>query len=249
RGRCASGRGGPTERGSAQLVTVPAVEARVLSIQVGVPRTIGRAGAEDPMDREWTSAFVKEPVEGAVWLGFTNLAGDRQADRRNHGGPDKAVLAYAAAHYPRWQAELGRSDIGFGGFGENLTVSGFAEDVVCVGDVMTLGDAVLELSQPRGPCWKIARRWRIPDLTARVLRSGRTGWYYRVRREGSITAGLPLAIVERPHPEWPVSRALEVMYVRRHDIEGAAALAECEALSAGWRDKLRERVAAAGGGG
>jgi MOSC domain-containing protein YiiM len=89
----------------------------LLSIQVGRPRAYGREGADDPMDRPWQTGFFKEPVEGSRWLGQTNLAGDGQADLVNHGGPDKAVLCYAAAHYPGWRSELAKPDLPHGAFG------------------------------------------------------------------------------------------------------------------------------------
>jgi MOSC domain-containing protein YiiM len=210
---------------------------RVLSIQVGRPRRYGVEGAADPLERAWTSGIAKEAVEGPLHLGSTNLDGDEQADRVAHGGPDKAVLAYAASHYPLWRADLGR-DLPFGAFGENLTVLGLDEQTVCLGDVFTLGTTRVEVSQPRGPCWKLARRWGIPDLTARVEATGRTGWYLRVLEEGSVEAGQPLRLVARLYPEWTVARATAAMRNRKADPGTAAALAACPALSASWRETL-----------
>ncbi len=234
---------------------------RVLSLQVGLPRTYGREGAADPDERPWTTGYVKTPVAGPVWCGRTNLAGDAQADLRFHGGPDKAVLAYGAAHYPAWRAELagafaaaGVADFAHGAFGENLTVAGWTEADVAVGDVHALGGAVLEVSQPRGPCWKIARRWGVGDLAHRVLHTGRTGWYYRVLHEGMVAAGDDLVVRARPTPEWTVARAHRVMYAAPHartdvappeaDVAdaGARALAAVPALAAAWRDVLRRRA-------
>ena len=96
----------------------------LVSIQVGLPRSYGHQGAANPMDRPWQTGFFKQPVDGPRWLGRTNLTGDGQADLVNHGGPDKAVLSYAAAHYPAWRAEVGRLDLPYGAFGENFTVEG-----------------------------------------------------------------------------------------------------------------------------
>lgn len=217
--------------------TEEAETPRVLSIQVGRPRRYGTEGAADPNERHWTSGIAKTPVAGPVHLGLTNLTGDEQADRESHGGPDKAVLAYAASHYPLWRADLGR-DLPFGAFGENLTVLGLDEGTVCLGDVFSLGAARLEVSQPRQPCWKLARRWGIHDLTARVEATGRTGWYLRVLEEGSVEAGQPLRLIARPHPEWTVARATAAMRNRKADPHSAAALAACPALSASWRQTL-----------
>jgi len=190
------------------------------------------------MDRPWVTGFFKSPVTEQVWLGRTGLAGDGQADGKNHGGPDKAVLAYAADHYPLWHAELNRSDLSYGAFGENFTIAGLSEETVCIGDVFAIGPVRVQVSQPRQPCWKIARRWRIKDLTARVLSTGRTGWYFRVLVEGYVRPGLPVALIERPFPHWTVARASEVMHRRRDDPAAAAELAACPLLSASWRRSL-----------
>src|SRR5687768_13202254 len=116
--------------------------ARIESIQVGRPRWHGTPGSTDPLDRPFATGFWKEAVPGPVAVRFTNLDGDGQADLVNHGGEDKAVLVYAAAHYPGWRAELGLAEMPHGGFGENLTVSGWTEADVCVGDVWRAGSAV-----------------------------------------------------------------------------------------------------------
>ncbi|MCC6552141.1 MAG: MOSC domain-containing protein [Polyangiaceae bacterium] len=198
------------------------------------------------MDRPWTTGFYKDPVSGPVALSRANLAGDGQADLRYHGGPDKAVLACAAEHYPAWRAELDLPGLTLGGFGENLAVEGWSEAVVCLGDVVRVGTAILQVSQPRSPCWKISRRWRVKDLSARVQQSGRGGWYHRVIQEGIVEAGQALALLERPHPEWTVSRANHVMCERQgdsaEDRAATLALAGCDALTAGWREALRRRA-------
>ena len=207
---------------------------RLLSIQVGLP-----AKQRDPDDdKPWRTAFWKAPVAGPVWLGRTNLVGDGQAAVGIHGGPDKAVLGYAASHYPLWRAELEWPDLGFGAFAENFTLEGLTEDTVCLGDVYALGDAVVQVSQPRSPCWKIARRWRRPNLTALVEATGRTGWYHRVLTEGLVEAGQPCRLVERPYPEWPISRVAATARDRKHQPEAAAELREVPALSAAWRQGL-----------
>jgi len=219
-----------------------AVEVEVLSIQVGLPRTLGRPEAADPMDKVWTTGFFKEPVAGPVWLGRTNLVGDGQADLQNHGGPEKAVNVYPAEHYPYWESDLGLAGLAPGAFGENFTTIGALEAVVCVGDIFEAGEALVQVSQPRQPCWKLARRWRIKDLALRVQQTGRTGWYFRVLREGRVEAGRPLVLVDRPHPEWTVAAANEVMHHRKADMEAARALAACPALSARWRETLSRRA-------
>ena len=214
---------------------------KLLSVQVGPVRVHGRPGSDDPMDEVWTTAFFKEPVAGPVAVHWESLDGDGQADRENHGGPDKAILGYAAPHYPVWQAELG---VTFppGAFGENLTIDGLTEEAVCIGDVWQVGDVTLEVTQPRQPCWKLARRWRMRTLPALVVQNGRSGWYYRVRQTGTVEAGLEMTLQSRPNPEWTVARCNRVMHHMRNDRVMAGELAAVPGLSESWREGLRRRA-------
>lgn len=220
-------------------MTVPVLTA----MQVTLPRHFGQEGSADPMDRPWTTGFFKEPVTGAVWLGATNLQGDGQADLVHHGGPDKAVLAYSAEHYAGWRQWMNKPSLPFGAFGENFTVGGLTESDVCIGDTWQVGDeAVVQVSQPRQPCWKLARRWRIKTLALQVQQSGRTGWYFRVLTEGLVAAGMPMVLMDRPHPEWTVERANWVMHADKTDIAAAWKLAEIPLLSENWRTTLTRRA-------
>jgi MOSC domain-containing protein YiiM len=217
-------------------------EPRILSIQVGMPQAYGTEDAADEMDRAWETSFFKQPVIGPRWLGKTNLEGNRQADTKNHGGPDKAALCYSAAHYPRWRAEITGFDPPHGGFGENFTIAGQSEETVCLGDMYGIGEVRVQVSQPRGPCWKIERRWRLPGLTARVRETGRTGWYVRVLTVGAVEAGMPLVLLERPCPEWTIARVHAVIN-NKADGEGAAALKDCPYLAFVVRRVMWRRVA------
>ena len=214
---------------------------RIASVQVSKVRSLGTPGAPDAMDRPWTTGFFKEPVAGAVPVGTLGVAGDEQADRANHGGPDKAVLAYSAEHYPEWRTELEHPELPYGAFGENLTVDGLAEADVCIGDRWRAGEVEFEVTQPRQPCWKLARRWRVKSLPATVIRTGRTGWYLRVLHGGMLESGLELELVARPNPEWTIRRANGVMYSEKDDAAASLELAEVPGLSASWRDGLRTR--------
>jgi MOSC domain-containing protein YiiM len=215
----------------------------LVSIQVGLPQTRGTEGAADPMDQPWTSGFVKEPVHGPVRVSRTSLDGDGQADLRVHGGVDKAILAYSAGHYPLWREELGMRDLPHGAFGENFTIAGLDERNVCVGDVWQIGRVRAEVSQPRQPCWKLARRWRRPDLPGRVIANGRSGWYFRVIAEGDVAAGDTVTLLERPSPRWTVAEATDVMLHRATDRRATSELAELAALAESWRVALRKRLA------
>ena len=215
----------------------------VSAIFVGLPRDLGTPGAGDPMDKPWHSGFLKAPVSGPVFLGKINLDGDGQGDRVHHGGVNKAVCCYAASHYGAWWREkLGITELTRGSFGENFAIDGATEDDVCIGDVWRVGEAVVQVSQPRGPCWKLARRWRVKDLALQVQQTGRTGWYLRVLTEGVVTPGSPIVLMDRPNPAWTIARANEVMYQGKRDNAATSSLAAVPELSSGWRETLINRV-------
>ncbi len=218
------------------------ITATVISLQVGLPRTIQDHKSSDPIRSPWTTGFLKQPRHEPTWLGHVNLDGDGQADLENHGGPEKAVNVYPVEHYPYWETIIGVNTLQPGGFGENFTIEGLLERDVCIGDVFEIGEALVQISQPRQPCWKLARYWGIKDLALKVQETGRTGWYFRVLKEGLVGVGHRLVLAERHYPQWTVSTANEVMHHQVHDREAAQALANCLDLSARWRDKLKRRA-------
>lgn len=211
------------------------MNATINSIQVGMPQ-------EMPGDKPWSSGFLKRSVAEPLWLGATNLQGDGQDDLAHHGGPHKAVCVYPAAHYPFWRHTLGQPELVGGDFGENFTVDKLTEDDICIGDVWTVGEATVQVSQHRQPCWKLARRWSIKDLALQVQQTGRTGWYFRVLVEGTVQQAMQLSLVERPHPTWTVAAANQVMHHDRKNFEAAADLASLPTLSPSWKDTLIRRV-------
>jgi MOSC domain-containing protein YiiM len=214
----------------------------LLSIQVGQPKNYGREGATDPFDRPWRTGFFKEPIDGPLELTTTGLVGDGVADSRWHGGPEMAVLVYSAEHYPLWRTETSLGDMGPGGFGENLTVSGMTEADTCIGDVLAVGAVRIQVSVPRAPCRHIDRRWRRGGLCDASRANGRVGWYCRVLQTGKLEAGEEITLLERPLPQWSVARVHEVRHHRTEDLEAAAALAACELLSSEWRSYFAKRL-------
>ncbi len=216
-------------------------QSQLLSVQVGSPKTLDYMGAPDSQERVWTTSFFKEPVEGRVWVGATNVVGDQQANTKSHGGPDKAVCVYPIEHYAYWQSELSLLELPFGAFAENFTTRGQLEEQVRIGDVFQCGEAIVQVSQPRPPCWKLSRRWRVHDFAVRMEQAGLTGWYLRVLQEGYTEAGAQIELLERPHPEWPVAVANDIFFRRRDDAGAAQALAACPALSLNWRENLAKR--------
>ena len=198
---------------------MPFPSAKLVTVQVGLPKTIASPTSTDPETMPWTTGFYKSPVADWVNVTRTNIDGDGQADLINHGGIDKAILVYSAEHFEAWMRELDVDAIIGGMFGENLTVVGQTESTVCIGDRFRINDVVLEVSQPRQPCWKLGRRWGIKLLPKLVVKTARCGWYCRVITEGRIKRDLPIEIMSRAHRSWNIKRAHEKLFDQNSDAE------------------------------
>lgn len=213
------------------------MELRVLSVNVAMPRIIGSVNSEPVL-----SGIAKVPVEApSVFVGHINIEGDAQADRSVHGGVDKAVYTYPSEHWPWWQAR--RFACVPATFGENLTLAGAIEDDVHIGDRFRWGDAVLEISQPRAPCYKFAIHTARPDAPQLMTISARCGWYMRVIEEGHAgTAGgvmTPLSI-QSENPS--VGEAFRAMFAPRIPRETRQKVHDIPALAAAWREGLAKRL-------
>jgi MOSC domain-containing protein YiiM len=158
-------------------------KARILTVCVSEPKIVEYRGGHV------STGIFKEPVEGRVGLTKLNLNGDEQADLTVHGGPDKAIYAYASEHYPWWQAQMPDVDFPHGKFGENLTTEGLLESDVCIGDEFQVGSAVIKVSQPRLPCYKLGIKFGRADVIKRFMQSARSGIYFSVVQEGELGAG------------------------------------------------------------
>ena len=199
---------------------------RVVSVSVSRPRTIAWHG------RTVTSAIWKEPVNGRVAVRSVNLAGDDQADRKAHGGPDKAVYAYALSDYRFWESELDRP-LAPGLFGENLTLDDVDVNGARIGERWQIGSALLEVSQPRVPCYKLGIRLEDPDFPRRFAAAGRPGAYLRIVREGSVETGDAVSIVYRPGHEVTVAFVARAYHADRSLVPR---LLDVPELSSSWRD-------------
>lgn len=190
------------------------------------------------------SGIVKTPMVRPLTLGREGLEGDEQADRRVHGGIEKALHHYPFDHYAVWRYELGSLPplLAPGGFGENISTSGLTETTVAVGDIFRLGSAILQVSQGRQPCWKLNRRFDVPDMARRVQQTGRTGWYYRVLQPGTVTSGDRLERIERVAPEWTLHRLWHTLYVDRLNLGELAGIAALDVLAEGWRKYAIRRL-------
>lgn len=211
---------------------------RIVSVRVGLVVRHPRPKWDKGSGATWASAFVKSPVNGAVHVGPDGIDGDQQHDRRHHGGPDMAVLAYADAHYEHWRDELDIAEMGPGAFGENLTVEGFDESTVCIGDVWAAGEARFQVASPRGPCMNISRRWERQDLMERVIQHGWGGWYMRVLQPGQLSARQPVRRIERPNPDWTIERVFRLRHDAERDPRAVAKLVAVKELAEKWREKF-----------
>lgn len=170
---------------------------KLISVQVGRVKSYGDKQSREFLEKYWESASFKEVVNGKVFVGKMGLAGDEVADKIHHGGEEKAVFANSYENYGEWAKFLGLDTILFGALAENLTISGLHESNVSLGDIHKIGSALLQVSQPRKPCWKIAARWHNKKFTNEIYTTGLTGWYYRVVEEGFVEAGDEVNVVSQ----------------------------------------------------
>lgn len=198
-------------------------------------------GTARPFNGAELSAITKYPREGPVQILRDGLAPDEQADRRHHGGPEMALHLYPLDHHAFWSGEIGAHDLldQPGAFGSNLAVRGIAETDVHIGDRFRLGSAMVEISQPRKPCWKIEHRFGVKGIVARIVTSGRSGWYFRVIEPGEVAAGDTLERTHLGHCEWSVARCFAAIHAGKATHAELAELAALPALA----PELRERVA------
>ena len=217
----------------------------LLQVRIGHARDMGATGGNDALHRSWRSAIYKEPVAGPLRLSGLGLVGDEVADKRHHGGPDQAVLAYASEHYPLWRSMGLAAD--FGAFGENFLLTGLTDQEACIGDVFAIGissEAIVQVSHPRQPCATLARRFQRNDVVSLVWETARGGWYLRVLQEGRVQAGDGLSLRERPNPEWSVARVLNAFRHAHQNPKEARQAADLPGLTSRWALSLREKAGA-----
>jgi MOSC domain-containing protein YiiM len=215
-------------------VSHPTLRPKLLSIQVGRPRLAEWQG------RPVSTGIFKEPVHGPVMMRTLNLDGDRQADLSVHGGAQKAVYVYPGEHYVPWREELPGVELPWGAFGENLTVEGLLEDEVHIGDRFRIGEAEVQITQPRMPCFKLGIRFGDPEMVSRFLESRRSGFYLAVLREGRIEAGDPIEILD-PDPNHVTVAEMNRLFLGERDDDAVARALRVEALPEGWKVHLRRR--------
>ena len=210
---------------------------RLLSVNIGQPQAVDING------RQYRTGIYKSVALGSRWLRKPGLEGDGQADLRNHGGPNRAVYCYAHENYSYWSAQLGRRDFRYGQFGENLTTQGLLESEACIGDVYRIGgQALIQVSQPRVPCYKLADSMGIPGFEKTFLAANRIGFYARVLEEGRIEAGESITLEERDPLGLTVTRVNAALHLGKCDREFAERAVQLEALSPEWRQRFEKRL-------
>jgi MOSC domain-containing protein YiiM len=207
----------------------------ILSLNVGKPIQV------QYQNKEISTGIFKTPTSEALFLSRLNFAGDGQADLVHHGGKEKAVCVYPYEHYPFWERELQRK-LEYGAFGENLTIKGLLETDVCIGDTFQLGDAIVQVSQPRQPCYKLSVRYGMPEMLLKVQETGFTGFYFRVLKEGLVSDLDVLKRIYRHPKEMTVSFANRIMHQEKNHLDGIKKLLEVEELSANWRTTFQKRL-------
>ncbi|HEV2504172.1 MAG TPA: MOSC domain-containing protein [Mesorhizobium sp.] len=208
----------------------------LLDLRIGEVAPLGLRGAP--------SGIVKLAVAAPLALSETGLSGDRQGDTVRHGGPEKAVHHYPFDHYAAWRSDFGHHALlaGPGAFGENISTVGLTEETAAIGDVFSLGTAVVEVSQGRQPCWKLNERFGRSDMARQVQSTGRTGWYYRVLTPGIVAPEDRLTLLDRRSPDWTLRRIWRAFYIdplNRTELAGIAAL---DHLAEGWRGHAARRL-------
>jgi MOSC domain-containing protein YiiM len=210
-------------------------QVELLSLNVGLPKQV------QFRQKDVSTGIFKTATDEALYLSYLNFEGDGQGDLVHHGGREKAVCVYPFEHYPFWEKELKRP-LEYGALGENLTTKGLLETEVCIGDVFELGKAIVQISQPRQPCYKLTIRYSVPEMLLKVQKTGFTGFYFRVLAEGLVSRSDKLALLHRHPQKVTVSYANRIMHHEKENIEGMERMLEVEELSVNWKQTFQKRL-------
>lgn len=209
---------------------------KIISLNVGLPRTVRSH------DGDVITGIFKSPVPGPIMLRRLNLDGDRQADLTVHGGRDKAAYAYASEHYVFWSKEFPEMDLPWGMFGENFTTEGLKEDYACIGDHFRIGEALVAVTQPRLPCFKLAIRFGRDDIIKRFLASGRSGIYFSVLEQGLVDTGDNIERVHEDENRITVADINRAFVHPRENVPLLQRAAKLEKLPSGMRDHFAHQL-------
>jgi MOSC domain-containing protein YiiM len=209
---------------------------KLVSVNVGLPRLVAWKGTT------FKTGIFKKPVNGRVMLRETNLEGDRQADLSVHGGVNKAVYGYPSEHYSYWHRELPDEELPWGAFGENFTTEGLLETGVCMGDQYRLGSAVVRVTTPRLPCFKLAAKFQRDDIIERFLHSGHSGFYFSVVEEGEVGAGDKFEFLTGEIPSLTIADFNDLYTSPSPDLELLQRAVQVKSLPESWRERFPARI-------
>lgn len=208
--------------------------------------SVGRRKEVPYMGKTAATGIFKQPLNGRVMLRTLNLDGDEQVDLRGHGGIYKAVCVYTVENYEFWKQTLGRTNFRVPQFGENFTVDGMLENQIHIGDIFRVGGALVEVTQPRVPCYRLGIKMEDVTFPGRFLKSCRVGFYLRVLTEGEVGAGDMIELVKTDPEEMSVRKVCHLYYFDRENVEDCERAVRIKALSPGWREGFEDRLASAG---
>lgn len=209
---------------------------KINGLLIGKLTTLGEGKTLSGIDKTLQSKPIR--------LCYNGFIGDQQADKRHHGGPEKALHHYDFAHYRFWKAEIGNLTIldQVGAFGENISTIGLDENSVAIGDIFKLGTAIIEVSQGRQPCYKLNLRFQNREMATKVQMTGKTGWYYRVKQQGIVAPVDELMLIDRQAPEWTIARIGKILYHDTLNRQALKAVSMLDILSFSWRKIALKRL-------
>ncbi|PAJ73947.1 hypothetical protein CJF42_13130 [Pseudoalteromonas sp. NBT06-2] len=194
-------------------------------------------------DRAFESAINKKPISQTVNVNKMGIIGDEVGDKKIHGGIDKAVHLYPCEHYDFWKKELSNCELlnTYGAFGENLSSTGLTEKNVCLSDEIKIGSCIFEIVQTRQPCWKLNVRFDQSNMSRLMQDSMKTGWYFKVIKSGIMTAGDDIVLINRPNPNWSLSRITDLLYFDKLNYSALQELSKLK-LVPSWQKMVTNRL-------
>ncbi|MGM0805189.1 MAG: MOSC domain-containing protein [Bacillota bacterium] len=212
------------------------MKGNIASLNIKLPEEV------ETQTKTFFTAYNKTPQQQPVFLHITHFEGDGVGNTKHHGGTDKAVCVYPFEHYEKWTTELNLEvPLSVPSFGENLTVRGLLEDDVCIGDLFSVGEAIVQITQPRQPCQTLASVLCRPDMIKKVVDTGRTGYYLRVIKEGLVAAGDEMLLIEKHPAHISVTESNQIKYGFLKDAKKVQRLIEVKELAESMRESLQKR--------
>lgn len=209
---------------------------QIISLNLGEKKTVSWRG------KPVQTGIYKFPVEGPIYLGKTDVDNDVVYDRKYHGGIDKACYLFSADHYPQWQKKYSKLDWAYGMFGENITIKGLDENQFLIGDILRIGGATVQISQPRQPCFKLGIRFGTQTVLKQFIRQRQPGIYVRVLDSENVYQGDSVELIERPHNSIRLMEVWDLLYAPNPDVNLLQFALDYPLLSDGCKDSLRKRM-------